>query len=231
MSIATTLIAPAGVTLPSTATGISGASYAVDANGFVTITTQGDILPFLNAGYRQASAVLASQAIGANGLTATPLRLLEARAPTGAALAASASAGVLGYAVTLGTSFALVSEAANNSTKADSAIFEFVLPPTYVAGQNVTVTANASITIGSGTLTTKTLGVTAYRTDKAGAQGGNICSTSPAALSSNAATDYAFTIAGATLNPGDRLVIQPTLTITETSSHNVTANVNSVRIT
>lgn len=229
MTIATVLIAPAGIA-STNVTGISGTTYAVDANGFVTITTQGDVLAFLNAGYRQAATPLSSQAIGANGLVSTPLKLLDAGAPTGGPLAAAPSAGVLGYSVTLGTSFSLVTEAANGNTKADSALFEYILPPGYVAGQNVTVTINAGYTLGSGVLTTKTVGLAAYRTAKDGTQAASICATAAQTFTAAGATDYAFTLTGATLSPGDRLILQPTITLTETSAHNVTGNINSVRV-
>lgn len=229
MTISVTLIAPSGIA-STNITGISGTEYGVDANGFVTITTQGDVGLLLNAGYRFAAPSLVSQAVGANGLVATNLRLLDTAAPTGAPLAAAASAGVFGYSVTLGTQFALVTEAANSNTKTDSGLLEYIVPPGYVAGQNLTVTMNVSVTIGSGTLTTKTIGLAAYRSSTAGVQGVNICSTSAQTLSSNSATDYTFTIAGGTLLPGDRLVLEPTLAITETSGHNVTANLNSVRV-
>lgn len=229
MTISITLIAPAGV-VSTNVTGISGASYGVDANGFVTITAAGDVALFLNAGYRFAAPSIASQQVGANGLTAANLRLLDMATPTGGPLAAAASAGLFGYSITPATQFALVTEAANNNAKSDSGLLEYIVPAGYVAGSNLTVTMNASVNIGSGTLSVKTLGLAAYRCSTAGVEGVNICSTSVQTLTSNAATDYTFTITGATLFPGDRLVLQPTLAITETSSHAVTANLNSVRV-
>lgn len=229
MTISVALIAPSGI-VSTSVTGLSGTAYAVDANGFLTVTQAGDPLLFLNAGYRFASPQLSSQAISANGITATSLRLLDTAASTGGALAAAASAGLFGFAITLGTGFALVTEAANSNAKTDAGLLEYMLPPNYVAGQNLTVTINTTIAIGSGALSVKTIGLAAYRTAKDGTQGGNICATSTITIPANAATDNVFTITGTSLLPGDRLVLQPTLALTETSGHNVTATVNSIRV-
>lgn len=228
MTISTTLIAPSSSI--GQVTGLSGSVYAIDSNGFVTITQPGDVNPLLNAGYRLAAPKMASGTINASGLQTRPLPLTQARNITGAALAAAAAANVFGYSITLATSFALVTEAANSNTKTDAAMLEFVVPPEYIAGQNLTVTVNVGVVIGSGTLTTKTVAVNAYRTVAAGTQAADICATTAITLTSNAATDYAFTITGTSLVPGDRIVLKVTVAITETAASNVTAVVNSVRV-
>lgn len=228
MSISTVLIAPSGSIGQVTA--ISGAVYAIDSNGFVTITNAGDVNALLNAGYREAGPKISSAPINASGLQTRPLSLTHARNITGAALAAAAAANVFGYSITLATSFALVTEAANSNAKTDAAMLEFVVPPEYVAGQNLTATVNVGVVIGAGTLSVKTVAVNAYRTVAAGTQAADICATTAITLTSNSATDYAFTITGTTLLPGDRLVLKVTVAITETAASNVTALVNSVRV-
>jgi hypothetical protein len=229
MAIAVNLIAPAGI-VSTNITGISGAAYAVDANGFVTVTGQGDVVALLNAGYRYAAVPLASSPIGVTGLIATSLRLLDAASPAGGPLAAAPSAGVLGYHISLGSAFALLSETANANAKTDSCLLEFMLPSSYVAGQNLNVAINTTVNLGSGVLSAKSVFLNAYRTDKTGVQGLNLTVAPSIAIASNAATDNAFVVGGATLNPGDRLVLNPGLSLTETAGQNVSATINSIRI-
>lgn len=226
MTISAVLIAPSGSI--GQVTGQSGAVYPIDANGFVTITTQGDVNPLLNAGYKFAP--FASTPVGADGIVQRPIPLTNARNITGAALAAAAAANVFGYSVTLGTGLSLVSEAANANTKTDAAMLEFVMPQEYVAAQNFNVAVNVGVTIGAGTLSTKTIGLNAYRLKADGTMAADICATGAITLTSNAATDYNFTITGATMLPGDRIVLKPTLTLTETAASNVTGLINSVRV-
>ena len=172
--------------------------------------------------------VSSAQASGSNGLFATALGLLNFKNSDGSTIAASASAGKFGIAITLGTSFALASESANNSTKTDVALLEFVLPANYKAGTNITATVNASIT-GAGTLTTKTAQIKAYRTASDGTQGADIGPGSATAMTA-AGADVPFTITGTTLNPGDKLALSLTTILTETASSGMVANINSVRL-
>lgn len=205
-------------------------SYTVDANGFVNSVDSRDVGPLLAAGFLFNGLTIASQAIGASGLVPTSLPLLNARNITGAALGAAAAANVFGYTITLATFAGLVSEAANSNAKADAALLEYVLPPNYVAGQNITVTINTTITIGGGTLSVKTIGLNAYKAANAGTQGADICATTPITIPSNAATDNVFTITGTGLVPGDKLYLKPTLSLTETGASAVTATINSIRV-
>jgi hypothetical protein len=228
MTIKTVLIAPSGSIGQVTAN--SGSVYPIDANGFVTITNPGDVNPLLNAGFTVAALPLASQALGADGIPTVQIPLLSARASTGAGLGAAAAAGVFGYSITAGTSFGLVSEAANANAKTDVAILEVVVPAGFTAGQNLAVVVNTTIIIGGGTLSVKTIGLNAYRTLPNGTQGADICATAAITIPANTATDNTFTLTGATLQPGDRIVLKLTLALTETAASAVTATINSVRI-
>lgn len=173
-----------------------------------------------------AGGVVQSQ--GSNGLFETKLNLMAARNSDGSTIAASAAAGKFGLAITLGTSFALASESANNNTKTDVALWEYVLPPTYKSDQDITVTVNASIT-GAGTLSTKTAQIKAYKTASDGTQGADIGPGSASAMTA-AGADVAFTVTGTGLVAGDKLVFSLTTILTESASSGMVANINSVRV-
>ena len=162
----------------------------------------------MNAGFRFASRKIASQTINASGLITTPVQLSEFRNITGAALAAAAVAGVFGYTATLGTFDGLVTEAANNNTKTDAAMYEYVIPPDYIAGQNLTVNVNTTITIGSGTLSAKTVQVKAYPITAAGVMSADIGPGAATTIAANTATTTPFTLTGTNLVPGQRVMLE-----------------------
>jgi hypothetical protein len=203
----------------------SGTTYIPDANGNISAAAGQDIIDLLDDGCTFAGS---SQLQGASGLYPMGLRLSEFKNADGSALAASAAAGKFGYAITLGTNFYLVSEAANSNTKTDDAIFEYVLPASYVKGQNLTVTVNASIT-GSGTLSTKTAQIKAYRCGTGGTQGADIGPGAATEMTA-AGADVTFTITGTTLNPGDKVVFLLETVLTETAASAMTAHINSIRL-
>lgn len=201
----------------------TGSSYLIGADGAVTVD-QRDVVDLIRAGF--ASALRTSNA--ASGLSVTRLELIEFKNVDGTTLSASASSGKFGLAQTLGTSENLAGETAQNNTKTDAAMTTFVLPPNYVAGQDVTVTVNAKLA-GSGTPGTKTIAVAAYESSQAGVDGANLVATAAAALSTSNA-DYPFVISGAALVPGDEVQISVTAVIQETgNSTTINAQINSVR--
>jgi hypothetical protein len=203
-----------------------GATYTSDTHGIITGVAQADVSDMINMGCRQQ--VASTQAAGANGLMPAPLALSHFRNADGSTVAAAAAAGKFGYSITLGTSFGLIGEAANNNTKTDDAIVEFVLPPWYLAGQNLTVTVNAKLT-GAGTPGTKTAQIKAYRTASDGTQGADIGPGAASAITA-AGADIAFTVTGTTLNPGDRLVFELEAVLQETASSNLDVVIDSVRV-
>lgn len=177
-----------------------------------------------------AGSVLAQPGV-ANGLYATPISLLTCRNASGSAIVASSQAsGNFLISVSLGTSLALVGEATESATSTDTAICEFVLPPWYVAGQDLTLTVNAKYAAASGTPGTCTVAAAAYLGAKAGTMGATLIATAAKALSTSAA-DYAFVITGASLVPGAYLVLSVTTAIQETGGvGTVTGSVLSLRI-
>lgn len=193
----------------------SGATYTADVKGQIASVALGDVLDMLNMG-----CVL--------GAFSGNVTLVHGRNADGTVLDATGGAGKFKIASTVGTSLGLAGEAANGNTKTDDAIYEVTLPGSYEAGANLTVTVNAKVA-GTGTPGTKTLAVKAYRTANDGTQGSNLGPAAQAITTSNA--DYAFTIAGATLNPGDRVVLELEAVLQETGgSANINAQINSLRL-
>lgn len=205
----------------------SGNTYTADATGTVTNVPTGiDLRDLLTDGGRVVDSTLLPSA---NGLFPTAVPLLHARNSDGSVLAASAASGKFGVSVSLGTSIFLISEAANSSTKTDTAMFDVVLPRNYVAGTNITLTANAQYVLGSGTVGTHTLALHLYRTAKDGTQGSDLVATSATNVAATAG-DIAFTVTGTTLLPGDRLIITAVEVIQDTGGSNITSQLNSLRI-
>jgi hypothetical protein len=206
------------ITLGGQIIGRSGTIYTPNAAGQITVTSYGDVDAFVNAGFT----------IVPSGVTPTILTLVSGKNANGSVLVTTgASAGNFTAALTAGTSQALNGEAAQGNTKTDTVAFEFVLPATYVAGNSLTITVNASYS-GSGTAGTKTVAAAAYLEAAAGTMGSTLVATSAQTITtSNAA--YAFTVAGSTLAPGSRVLITVTTVMQETGgSASLTAQLTSV---
>lgn len=191
-----------------------------------------DLVQVIPNGAASAQNVYATIALirgvsATTGLPAGTLPLTFFKNSDGTTLAATAAAGKFGIAITAGTSEDLISEAANSNTKTNVAITEVVLPATYVAGSNITVTANTNYTLGSGTVGTHTLSAAAYLTTNAGVQGSTLIATAAQTVPA-AAGNVTFTITGATLVPGSRLLLSFSLVIQDTGGSNITAQINSV---
>lgn len=217
------MFAPAGLT------GIVNApsgTLTIASDGSVQAAA-GDVLALLNAGFTQANRTSNSS----NGLAATPLPLITGKNADGTTLAAAASSGKFGLASTPGTSEVLSGEAATNNTKTDSVVFEHVLPANYVAAQDVILTVDNRIIIGTGVAGgTKTLTATAYKKAADGTESANLIATAAATLTNNIVAS-AFTITGTTLNPGDNIVIKLVAALQETGGTNpINAEIESVTL-
>lgn len=163
-------------------------------------------------------------------LTDIPLPLLNFKTAAGATLSASAGAGYFGITCTPGTVAQLISEAAQNNTKTPIGVIEFTLPDYYRPGQDITLIANVSRTVSAGTTLSGTIDFNVYEQADAGTGTTDLCATS-AQNHATAAADYSFTITGAGLAPGDKLLIKMTATAIEGgNTGTVVVNVNSVRV-
>lgn len=222
MAVTRNMRAPSGIT--GQVWGASGAVYTVDANGYIANVAAADIGPLVAAG----CTVVTGNA--ADGISPMSLRLLGGRKPDGTVMTGSAGAGVFGVTSTAGTSLFLVGEAAQTNTKTDVAIFEAPVPEGYYPGKDLTLTVNSHYT-GGGTVGTKTVGVNAYEIATDGSQGSDICATTTAATMTTAAADAAFTITGAGLVAGDKILFKVTMTLQETGGASaVTGRLNSIRL-
>lgn len=226
----TAIIVPAGtVAMPSVQVGGPGQGLFSTGTGALSIALSGQALAFpaLAAGGTLSATATAPSANGLVG--GNRLQLLRAKNLDGTTLAASAAAGKFGIAITLGTSEVLLSEAANSNTKTDVAIWETSLGAGYVAGTNVTVTANCNYTLGSGTVGTHTLAIAAYLCADAGTQGASIIATAAQTVPATAG-EVTFVITGTTLTPNCRIMLAATLVIQDSGGSNITAQINSVRL-
>lgn len=171
----------------------------------------------------------------AAGFSTTPLvlrlPLLDAFCQDGAPIAAAAAAGDFGVSITPGTSFYLVGESTLNNTKTDKALWEVVLPASYVAGADIDVTVNAGWS-GTGTVGTKTVDVNAYAQSLSGTQGADLCETAAQTLGLvGVYSDFTFTLDGAALAPGDTVLVIVTIALQETANMNaLLPRLNSARI-
>lgn len=151
----------------------------------------------------------------------------------GSTLATSAGAGVFGISTTatFGSpgQLSLVTEVANNNTKTDSCEFEVVLPVNYVAGSAISVNVGQKITIGSGTLSVKSLTVDAFLVAADGTVGSNLGPAGQTLTNAGGVLNFAITPTG--LVAGNKLLIQMQTVLTETAASAVHANLTSVTVT
>ena len=181
-------------------------------------------------GTAAASYMLSAATFGTSGLAGPQrLSLTETYTSAGVAITATPGSGTFGISLTAGTSLAIVTQAANSTTVTATALWEYTLPSTYVAGTNITVKVNTNYTLGGGTVGTHTLAMAAYLCADAGTMGSTIIATSAQTVAA-AAGDTTFTITGTTLTSGARIVMTGVLVIQDTAGSNITAQINSVRL-
>lgn len=159
------------------------------------------------------------------------LPLLSGKNLNGSALvAATPGANDFVTNVTLGSVLALDGHAAQLSTKTDHLLFDFALPPWYIAGSSFTISVNAQYRVSAGTTPTCTIDASAYLVAADGTTGADIVSTSAQNLTTSAAT-YAFAVTPTTLVPGDCLAIELTTSIAEAGNTGTfTGQINSVSV-
>lgn len=179
--------------------------------------------------YATVGQLLGASSTSTTGIPAFSFPLLTFKNSDGTTLAATAASGKFGLAITAGTSEDLISEAANSNTKTDVASNEVTIPASYATGANITLTCNTQYTLGSGTVGTHTLAAAAYLVANAGTQGATLIATAAQTIPA-AAGEVNFTITGSTLSPGSRLFLTYTVVIQDTGGSNITAQVNSCRL-
>ena len=124
----------------------------------------------------------------------------------------------------------MIGETSNNSSKTDDALYEYVLPESYIAGSNFTVTVNAGIsTAGSPTYAAKTLQVKCYPVTNAGVVSADVGPGTTTAITVVGA-DITAAITGTGLTPGQRVLIEVEGILHDTGSVACNVVINSIRI-
>jgi len=222
--------------------GTVDAPYSVNNQLFFYVPVQGDILNVLvDVGQTVAVGDLLGVAGAGNGnfiqtASATGNRniaLTNLRAPTALVtpLGATGSSTIIGLVTgTVGTNAPQLQSADSKAaSQTPKAIFEYVLPDDYVAGNPLTVRCNAGMKTSIAD-TSATLTVEAFRDAGDGTVGANI---GPAAQSINSLTEANkdFVITPTTLNPGDKVIFRITFTIVDAATGTaVIAVINDIRV-
>jgi len=119
---------------------------------------------------------------------------------------------------------------AQNNTKANNALFEFVLPDDYKAGTDITAYIGSGYSASGGTTITATVDAVATLQGDTGTAAADICATAAQAISLTIA-EKAFTITGTTLTPGARLMLKVTTSVQEAGNTGTAAgHVYGVRL-
>ena len=208
-------------------TTVFGNSFNPSAYGVIgTAWNSGTEMP--KASYNQ-SFMLTGATITASGMPGyVQVPMINARNSDGSQLPIlTAASGHFGLHWGAGGTL-LATENANNSTITDTALWEIVLPPGYVAGDNITVNVWGYYTLGSGTIGTHTLTGTAYLVnDPGGVSGSNLIATAALPVSTTAGT-LSFTITGTTLTPGAKVMLSLAMALQDTSGHNISGLLTNV---
>jgi len=117
-------------------------------------------------------------------------------------------------------------EATINETEASVGLFNFVLPPNYVAGGTITLQVGALVVLAGDAANdaTSTIDMEARKqTDATGAVGSDLVSTAAQTLATAGAT-YSFTVTPTGLVAGDKLVCKLTTSVVETAGGTGAAN-------
>ena len=157
------------------------------------------------------------------------LRLTDAKSDLGVPMTAAAGtpSGTVGISRTAGTSMQLVTESSADNTKTDKAVFEFNLPDTYQAGQNINLYVNCSLS-STGSLTSATLTPTLYTETAQGLEAALTPTPASATTASLSAADMAFVLPGQNLVPGQHVLLELVFVVITTGG-GVVGNINSVR--
>jgi len=146
---------------------------------------------------------IAANPLADNGLYATPLPLTTLRNANGSGLVVT-SPGTHDFVLVVnpGTSVALQGHAANGGTVTDSVVGLVDLPPWYVGGEDVTLSATAKLVVAGATAGACTLTGAAWQLANGGTMTGTadlICATDTIVA---AGSELAFTVDGTSLTPG-----------------------------
>ena len=187
---------------------------------------------FQQVSNRNLQGLSANTGMPLNGLN---LWLTDALLPTGGLITTTPSAGTFGSSYSVGV-LSLVTETANNNAKSDQVLFEVQIPPTYQVGANLTLTVNARLILGSGTVSVNTITAAAQSLVN-GVAGTNlmvttgVAQTPPTAAAGN--LTYVVPAGSGTANqlqPGGKLMLTLTWAITSTTAFNVNGAIYQITL-
>jgi hypothetical protein len=170
-----------------------------------TVPDQGGNANFLLTGSAQSTT---------DGMVLTPVSMTSMRTAAGLMMTASASGTNFGLTYTPGTTAILIGTATSSSTTGDVAAFDFVLPPNYIAGTNVTLNIACYYTNTSSTASVHTMTGAAYLNTTAGLQGASLIGSGAVTCPITTASVQPVTITGTTLVPGSLLTFTLTAAVT-----------------
>jgi hypothetical protein len=209
------------------ATVVGGTFKVVGNAGFYNTAVVAQ--PANTVGARAALVTLGLIASGGNGLSvASRIPIFYGRNSTATVIDATGGAGKFSL-VASGNGWILQSETANNNTKTDVVLYEFVIPEQYIAAQNLTLSVNCTLA-GPGTSGASTLAANIYKYADAGTVGADIGPGGTVTFINTSDATKTFAITGATLSPGDRVLVKLTAVVVESASSNLNGNITSVRI-
>ncbi len=148
------------------------------------------------------------------GLTPTQLRMIDMRIATGLMMTASASGTNFGLTYTPATTAVLIGTATASNSTSDVATTDFVLPPWYKAGTDITLKVGCYYTDSSSSATVHTMTAAAYLNTLAGLQGSTLIATGAQVCPITTSAQQSFVITGATLIPGSLLTLKFTADVT-----------------
>ena len=150
--------------------------------------------------------------------------------PTGIPLTATGGAGLF-KAVVSSNVWNIASETATSGTKTDVAIFRFILPANYVAGQNISFKADCVLTQGSAaTDGGSSIDLSVYK-QSSGAIGSDLCTTDAQTFAA-IGTWYTktFVVNSAGLSAGDVLNFKITGVVIESAADTLVISIEKVQV-
>jgi hypothetical protein len=140
--------------------------------------------------------------------------MTDMRTAAGLMMTASASGTNFGLTYTPATTAVLTGTATASNSTADVAAADFVLPPNYKAGTDITLKVGCYFTTASGAATVTTMAAAAYLNGVDGLQGSTLIATAAQVCPITTSAQQTFTITGATLVPGSMLTLTFTAAVT-----------------
>ncbi|MFA4972107.1 MAG: hypothetical protein WC683_05805 [bacterium] len=206
------------VTIQNAAHATAGRAYTfgdAGANKYVAYTAQ-------------ANGTIARSDLTEEALASHPVPVYTLRAADGAALGLADTGDSGDHYLTYSAGvWALMGNSPDSDTQTDVSLFQFALPPNYVAAGDVKIRVNSLFTADGDT---KTVDLNVYEINKTdGTKGADICETTVITLTGTAAA-HDFTVTAADLVAGDLLSVIVTTAFQDADGAVGEAKINSIEV-